>query len=154
MRKLFLICFIAFGNLLFSQEIIEDQSENLNWQPNFDLAQQIVKSQKKKLLIYFTGSDWCGPCKMLDADFFDSDRFKQIAIKEFVLYKADSPRNRDLVTDTQNNNNNKLKLKYNVSSYPTIVIIDTKGRFLGKFKGYNLMRETVYHFDFIASVME
>ena len=46
------------------------------------------------MLIFFTGSDWCGPCKMLVEDFFESDKFKEIAEKEFVLYEADFPRNK------------------------------------------------------------
>ena len=35
---------------------------------------------------------------MLVADFFNAEKFKNVAHKNLVLYKADYPRNKDLVT--------------------------------------------------------
>ena len=88
------------------------------------------------------------------ADFFESEKFKKIADAEFILYEADFPRNKDLVSDSQNKDNVLLKQKYKVSSFPTIIIIDVKGKVLGKKKGYNLMRDTSYHYSFIESVLK
>ena len=38
---------------------------SLNWSPTFKEALKKSKKEKKPVLIYFTGSDWCGPCKAL-----------------------------------------------------------------------------------------
>ena len=156
MKKILISCFfiITIGNISYGQSDKDSSVQSLDWQPNFELAQNKSKIDNKKMLIYFTGSDWCGPCKMLDVDFFESDEFKVIATKEFILYKADSPRNVDLVTATQKKDNRILKSKFNIFSYPTIVLIDSNGKLLNKMKGYNLMRDTSFHFDFIHSVLK
>lgn len=156
MKKILLICLftVAISEFLNAQDSVEMSHNKLNWQKSFGKAKRIAKTNNKPLLIYFTGSDWCGPCKMQVADFFESDKFKEIADKEFVLYEADTPRNIDLVTESQKSDNNKLKNKYDIFSYPTIIIIDENGKFLGKIKGYNLMREVDYHYAFIDSVLK
>jgi thioredoxin-related protein len=156
MKKIIVVCFLslAVSGLLNAQESVELSHNRLNWQQSFEKAQELAKSNQKPILIFFTGSDWCSPCKMLVADFFESDKFKVLADKEFVLYEADTPRNRDLVTKSQKSDNRRLKNKYDISSYPTIIITDEKGKLLGKMKGYNLMRNTNYHYSFIDAVLK
>ncbi len=86
--------------------------------------------------------------------FLNQKKFIEIADKKFVLYEADYPRNRNLVTPTQKFDNDNLKNKYRVSSFPTVIIVDKDGILLGKMKGYNLMRNSTYHFTFIDSVLK
>jgi thiol:disulfide interchange protein len=45
-------------------------SEEAHWLTDFDLAQTQARSQNRKLLINFTGSDWCPPCIMLHRQIF------------------------------------------------------------------------------------
>ena len=40
------------------------------WLTNFETAQARARSEKKLLLIEFTGSDWCPPCIMLGRQVF------------------------------------------------------------------------------------
>ena len=124
------------------------------WEQDFTRAEKLTKSSEKPMLLFFTGSDWCGPCKMLVSDVFESHKFNNEVKKDFILYEADFPRNKDLVTDSQRSDNYKLKNKYDISSYPTIVIIDEKGKVLGKLKGYNLMRDTSYHYAFLDDILK
>jgi len=91
---------------------------------------------------------------MLVSDVFESEKFNKEVQNDFVLYEADFPRNKDLVTTSQRSDNYKLKNKYNVSSYPTIVIVNGKGKALGKMKGYNLMRDTSYHYTFFDDILK
>ena len=129
-------------------------SHTVNWENDFNKAKSVAKLDEKPLLIFFTGSDWCGPCKMLVADFFESEKFSEFSKNEFILYEADFPRNKDLVTDKQIGDNNKLKRKYKVTSFPTVIIVNANGKVLAKRKGYNLMRDTSYYFNFIESVLK
>ncbi len=156
MRKIVVVCFfiLAVSSNMNSQANFEIPTIKLNWQQSFSNAQTLSISEKKPLLIFFTGSDWCGPCKMLVTDFFESEKFVKIADKKFVLYEADYPRNRNLVTPTQKFDNDNLKNKYRVSSFPTVIIVDKNGKLLGKMKGYNLIRNSTYHFSFIDSVLK
>jgi thioredoxin-related protein len=145
MKKLgFLIIIFLTYNIGFSQ----DHSDDSIWEENYLEAASIAKKEHKKLLIFFTGSDWCGPCKKLVADFFDSDGFKKIAEEDLVLYEADFPRNKSLVTNEQWESNNRLSSKFKVNSFPTVLILDEKEKKIGQRKGYN-MEDPSYYFKFV-----
>ena len=149
---LIVITFITSG---YAQDSVAINHDSTNiWQQDFSNAEKLTKSKDKPLLTFFTGSDWCGPCKMLVSDVFESEKFNKEVQNDFVLYEADFPRNKDLVTTSQRSDNYKLKNKYNVSSYPTIVIVNGKGKALGKMKGYNLMRDTSYHYTFFDDILK
>ena len=148
---LIVITFITSGYAQDSVAINHDSTTI--WQQDFSKAEKLTKSTDKPLLIFFTGSDWCGPCKMLVSDVFESEKFNKEVQNDFILYEADFPRNKDLVTASQRSDNYKLKNKYNVSSYPTIVIVNGKEKVLGKMKGYNLMRDTSYHYSFFDDIL-
>jgi thioredoxin-related protein len=154
MKNIFILLFFSICFLVNAQDSFEVIEEKVNWEHSFESAKAIAKTENKTVLIFFTGSDWCGPCKNLVEDFFTSDKFKEIADKEFVLYEADFPRNKGLVSKSQKKDNSRLSNKYGINSYPTIVIIDEKEKVLGKMKGYNLMRETSYHYSFLDGVLK
>ena len=129
------------------------QSHEVKWQEDYDKAVKQAQKQDKPILLFFTGSDWCGPCKMLVEDVFESNKFAKIAEESFVVYEADFPRNRDMLTKKQLKNNYFLKTMYSVSSYPTIIIIDKNGKEIARKKSYNLMRDPSYHFQFLKKAL-
>lgn len=142
---------LSFSLIGFSQD--EDYS-NLNWLTDFDEATKESASLKKPILIYFTGSDWCSPCKMLKADFFNSEAFEEKSIN-FVLLMVDMPRRQDIITKEQRVKNTKVVKNYNKKgSYPTLVGINAKGKVLGELTGYTFLRETDRHFKFIETLLE
>lgn len=149
------LIFLNISAISFAQDsvAINSTSDSI-WEHDFSKAEKLTKSAAKPMLIFFTGSDWCGPCKMLVSDVFETDKFKEEFKGDFILYEADFPRNKDLVTSSQRSDNYKLKSKYNISSYPTVVIINEKGKVLGKLKGYNLMRDTSYHYSFFDDALK
>ncbi|WP_335967287.1 thioredoxin family protein [Galbibacter sp. PAP.153] len=57
--KFFSILFLAISLLQ------AETSPSVNWLTDYPEAKAIAKQEKKNILMYFTGSDWCGPCKML-----------------------------------------------------------------------------------------
>ena len=74
MKKLFFLFLLCVSFNGFSQD--EEEYSNLNWLTDFDSAKKESSSTKKPILMYFTGSDWCGPCKMLKKDFFNTEAFE------------------------------------------------------------------------------
>ena len=66
MKYLFLLLMIPF--LATAQMDIKNANDS-KWLTNYDTAISKAKKQKKNVLVYFTGSDWCPPCKMLKTDF-------------------------------------------------------------------------------------
>lgn len=122
-----------------------------NWIPTFKEASKKVKKTKRPLLIYFKGSDWCGPCKILDNNLFNTNKFKNLYEQELVLLEVDIPRNRDLLTPSKMNENLSLQKKYKVKSFPTLILVNHRGRKLAEKKGYLL---TEYYYPFLDAVIK
>lgn len=142
------MCLLVFSSV-FSQEKTQNEI-TLNWEPTFKKALKKSKKEKKPILIYFTGSDWCSPCKILDKNLFHTKKFKEIADRDLILYEADYPRNKDLITPEKLELTNKLKDKYNVSGFPTLVFVNHKGDEIVCKKGLLI---TEYYYPFIESVI-
>ena len=152
MKKIFFLFFLCISLIGFSQDIEEES--NLNWLTDFDLAEAESVSSKKPILIYFTGSDWCGPCKMLKKDFFNTEAFETKA-ENFVLIKVDMPRRNDIITPEQKKKNKVLVKKYNQKGgYPNLVALNSNLNVIGELSGYTFLRETDRHFAFIDSLIE
>lgn len=160
MKKLvlsLLILVVSFS--MFAQDsaekVIEKQNitNDLNWITSFEKAKEIAKKKQKPILVFFTGSDWCGPCKMLQEDFFHTDEFMKLADNSLVLYEADFPRRTDIITPQQKSQNFKLQGKFGVKGYPTIIFLDSKGNEIGRHKGYSFMRDPEPHFTLLKDII-
>lgn len=136
-KKFFFILF-----LLFSVALIHAQA---NWTNNFDKSFAEAKKEKKPLLVLFTGSDWCPPCKMLEKNIFSSSEFEEYAKKNLVLMKADFPRRpENQLPKEQQQLNQDLSQKYGIRGFPTVIIIDNSGKELDRSVGYRGNTATEY----------
>ncbi|MFT7632764.1 MAG: tetratricopeptide (TPR) repeat protein [Mariniblastus sp.] len=81
--------------------------------------------QEKDLIFFFTGSDWCPPCKKLDEEVFSETEFMFEISKHYVMVKLDFPKQteQDPAIAKQNE---ALAEKYGVTSFPTLVLTDDK----------------------------
>ena len=130
------------------------QENKLTWMLDFEEAKQMSKDNNKPILMYFTGSDWCSPCKKLKADFFNSEKFIQQS-KEFVLVLVDLPRRNDLISAEQKRMNMLLMQDYNKrGSFPTLVGLNAEGKVLGDINGYGRNYGTDDHFAFLKKVLK
>jgi protein disulfide-isomerase len=98
----------------------------LNWETDFDAALAKAKKENKLVFINFTGSDWCGWCKKLDAEVLSTPEFKEFAAKNLVLLYVDFPAKKEL-SAAQKKANEELKKKYGVRGFPTIVVLNGQG---------------------------
>ena len=152
MKKVFVLLTLFVSSIGFSQ--YDEDMSNLNWLTDFEEAKLISTKENKPILVYFTGSDWCPPCKMLKKDFFNSPKFEERANK-MVLLLVDMPRRVDIITPEQREKNKNLELSYNPNkSYPNLVALNDKGYILGELGGYTFLRETDRHFAFVDSVIK
>jgi len=97
------------------------------WTENAAEAMAQAAREKKDLLMDFTGSDWCGWCKKLEAEVFGQPAFQAEAPKHFVFLKLDFPHQRPLSAETKQQNAD-LQAKYGVRGYPTIILADATGK--------------------------
>lgn len=108
----------------------------VRWQTNMDRALSTAQSQDRPLLIEFTGSDWCPPCKHLRANVFPTEAFETyVRGQKLLLVELDFPRDPQKLTDEQKAHNEKWRLYYGVTSFPTIVVADAKGAPFGVVNG-------------------
>ncbi len=120
-----------------------------DWLTNHETALQLAKKENKNILVYFTGSDWCPPCKMLKKDLFGTNEFKNLA-KDYVLLYVDIPRNQDLISAKQMEHNKQLLSKLNKKGvFPLLKVLDPKGKELDEVSGYSMNGEVQYHLDLL-----
>lgn len=149
MKNVLLVVILFVGILSYAQ----NHDTRLDWETNFELAKTKAKKSKKPILMLFTGSDWCPPCKMLKKDFFYSEAFI-VKSKNFILLMVDFPRNKELITPAQEAANKVLNSKYGVRSLPVVIAVNYKGQVIDKIKSYNSGRDTRYHFEFIDKLLK
>jgi len=102
-------------------------AEENGWQTDFEAAKGKAKSEKKLLLVNFTGSDWCGWCIRLKKEVFDEEAFQKDAPKQFVLVELDYPRSKKL-PDELKTQNEKLSEQYEIRGFPTVLVLDADGQ--------------------------
>lgn len=101
------------------------------WLTNYDQALSKAKAEHKRVLMDFTGSDWCMWCKKLDKEVFQLQEFKDYANKNFVLLMVDFPQHKDQ-SPFEKVQNEKLADKYSIEGYPTIVVLNSNGTKAGE----------------------
>jgi len=155
MKKFILLLFLPI--LISAQEsetmeqtvVTETAVEGEGWLKNYDEALAEAKKEKRNVLVYFTGSDWCPPCKMLKKDLFDTEDFKTVATNYTLLY-IDIPRRRDILSVEQMKHNTDLMAKINSGGvFPLMIILDAKGTQLDKYSGYSMNGEVQYHLQLL-----
>ncbi len=122
--------------LLIGVFSIAVQAVPKGWTEDVAAAKKSATEGTKDLLLEFTGSDWCPPCKMLKSRVFDSAHFQAEAPKAFVLVKLDYPRDKSRQTAAVIAQNNEMAEQYRVAAFPTIILADAKGRPYAQWSGY------------------
>lgn len=145
MKYFLIIAFLGLSAITYAQ----DNDTSLHWYTNLEEAQKVSKKTNKPILLYFTGSDWCSPCKLLKKDFFDSDEFIKKS-EEFVLVMIDYPRRTDILTEEQFAYNKSIVAKLNRGrTFPKLIILNNKGKQQDEISGYSSLRDTSNHFAFL-----
>ncbi|HLF62641.1 MAG TPA: thioredoxin family protein [Saprospiraceae bacterium] len=104
------------------------------WLVDLDEAYAISTKEGKPILANFTGSDWCGWCKRLDADVFSKPEFKAWAKKNVVLLELDFPR-RMQIPQKNRSQNAAMQNALRVTGFPTIWVLNlTKDPTSGQYK--------------------
>ncbi|MDH7446777.1 thioredoxin family protein [Aquimarina sp. 2201CG14-23] len=149
MKKVVLFLLLILTTVIYSQE------DELHWLTDFETAKQVSEDTKKPILMYFTGSDWCAPCIMLQEDFFYTEKFKQQS-QHIVLLKVDIPRRTDIISEEQLKANKKLLGKYNKQGgFPNIIALNHKGKVLGTQGSYSSsLRDPSRYFSFVTMIID
>jgi len=112
-----------------------ETASELSWGTDLPAALNQARSEKKMVLLDFTGSDWCPWCIKFDRDVLSTDRFAAYAKSKLVLVKVDFPRHSPQSRALKQANEG-LSKRFGVEGFPTYVLLNQSGKELGRQVGY------------------
>jgi len=115
MKKFVISLLLLFGS-------IGMQAQELVWETNFEKAAKVSMETKKPLLLFFTGSDWCGWCIRLQKEVLKTTEFASWAKDNVVLVELDFPRRTPQQPEIQKQNN-ELQQIFQIQGYPSVCIV-------------------------------
>jgi thioredoxin-related protein len=109
-----------------------------DWETDYAKALEKAKSANKRVLLDFSGSDWCGPCIELKKRVFSRPDFNAYADKNLILVEVDFPQRKKQPAALKTQNE-KLSKEYGIDDkgFPTIVLLDPAGTVAREFTGYD-----------------
>lgn len=125
MKKITLFIVLFFSVLINAQE-------TKTLQNSFNQAKQ----EHKKVLLYFSGSDWCAPCIKFKKTFIQNEAFQSFASENLIVVNADFPRlKKNALSAEQTTENEKLADKYNANGiFPLVLLLDENGKVIKKWE--------------------
>lgn len=127
MLKIF-ITLLIFSSALLGNEVMKEGHSPGKWTHDYKAALIYAKANKKSILLNFTGSDWCGWCKLMDKQVFTKDEWKTYAAKNLAMVWVDFPNDKSLVPQKFVSQNAGLKSKYKITGFPTYMLISSDGQ--------------------------
>ncbi len=114
---------MAFKNTLFilftciGLHHLSAQTTNV-WYDDLEVASKVAYKSDKPIMLFFTGSDWCGWCIRLQKEVFQQEAFKQWAADNVILVELDFPSKKVLPAKIKEQNQ-MLQQQFAVRGYPT-----------------------------------
>jgi len=115
--KLILVLFLLLAIFSNAQELV--------WHTDANKAITESNKMKKPILLFFTGSDWCGWCIRLQKEVFVQSEFKKWAKDNVVLLELDFPRKNEQ-PDNIKIQNSQIQQVFGVRGYPTIWFVNAQ----------------------------
>ena len=116
MKKLIIVLFLVIG----SKSV---HAQDIYWETDFKKAIETSEKTKKPLMMFFTGSDWCGWCIRLQKEVFKTAEFATWAKNNVVLVELDYPR-RTPQEEKIKMQNSEMQQLFQVAGYPTVWFVN------------------------------
>lgn len=97
------------------------ETQELVWHTDIEKALDIATKENKRMLLFFTGSDWCGWCTKLQKEVFETTDFETWS-DSIVLVELDFPR-RTHQDEKTRDQNQQLQRMFGVRGYPTVYFV-------------------------------
>ncbi len=110
-----------------AEEVQTEGAKVGKWTMDYDAATKLAGEKKLPLMLNFTGSDWCGWCKLMDKSVFAQEAWTKYAAKNAVLVTIDFPNDESIVPKKYVERNRELQAKFGVQGFPTYIVVDSDG---------------------------
>jgi len=105
-----------------------DGAEMGKWTMDLVAAKKLAAEKKVPILLDFSGSDWCGWCKLMEKNVFTQPAWKAYAKENLVMVLLDFPKDKSLVPEKYVARNDELRNKYSIQGFPTFIVLDDDGQ--------------------------
>jgi len=120
MKKIFLVALFIIG-------AFTSQAQELKWYTDVREAITVSNKENKPMLMFFTGSDWCGWCIRLQNEVLKTNEFQKWAKDNVILVELDYPR-RTAQTPEIKNQNSELQQAFAIQGFPTIYFTSAESK--------------------------
>ena len=114
---------ISFSAFLVAASLLYGQ---VAWVSKYDLARQLAKS-RNQLIVVDVYATWCGPCKQMERTVFPDPSFVELS-QNLVCLRVDAENDSD---------GRMIAGRFEVHSYPTILVLDAEGREISRLVGFS-----------------
>lgn len=107
-------------------------TEEAIWYSDFEEVKKIASSERKEIIMVFSGSDWCRPCIVFDQEVLSNRVFQDHISLDYVLLKLDFPTlKKNKLSADQQRHNESLAATYNKQGeFPKVLLMDATGKVL------------------------
>lgn len=113
MKKLLVVILFTLSGMAMQAQ------EKLEWHTDIQEAVKLSETTKKPLLLFFTGSDWCGWCIRLQKEVLKTPEFAAWAKDNVILVELDFPKRTQQPMELKQQNA-QLNAFFKVRGYPTL----------------------------------
>ena len=123
-----LIVMLLSTNIGYAVTPLKSGAELGKWSMDLEAAIELAETHKFPLFLNFTGSDWCGWCKIMEKKIFSNDGWSKFASKNLSLVTIDFPQDTTIVPQQFKQRNYELQEQFGVRGYPTYLIVESDGK--------------------------
>jgi thioredoxin 1 len=124
--KTTLLCVLLTALMALTGYAQTDQNSQINFIEN-SLPQALKQAAAQNKYIFVDAyASWCGPCKMLKATTFKNKNAAAFYNQNFV----------NVALDMERGNNPQLAQQWGMRAYPTLIILDSKGKIVLNTMGF------------------
>lgn len=120
MKKSILLLLLAFSSFAIN-------AQELKWYTDVKEASALSVKTKKPLMLFFTGSDWCGWCMKLQKEVFLQPDFAKWAKENVILVELDYPKWKQLTPELVKQNN-EIGQMFAIRGYPTVWLVNPSNK--------------------------
>ena len=138
MKKVIIALLVACAAYLFwmdRQADVEGAAYVTSGSPESSLSDLLTRSREenKPLILLFTGSSWCPPCKPLGKAVLTQPEWERFVREDAIFVVYDFPRSASAAVPGQGS---QFAQKFRVEGFPTLMKLDVNGHVLDRRVGY------------------